>query len=287
VAYRTEQSTRNFGGVLAFIAFGQGPDSWRKDAYVRGLEESARNRAESLGYQMQIFWAEDPRHQKGRLNRILQARGIQGVLLARQTTYHSMIPVDLTRFAVIGLSRSLDWTGMDFVTSNHFTACSRTFAECVARGYLRIGFVPDRNIEMRFNKRMLGAYLSSQAELASARHKKIPHHFFDRNRPEQLILWFQRHRPDVVITPHVLQVQSILQQAGYESSVDFGLTSPSLLDEGPEFSGIRQPVRQIGSEAVDMLHAKILLAQWGSPNTQKSVVLDGDWNEGSTLRAKP
>lgn len=126
---------------------------------------------------------------------MLQQRGIHGVLLTFQPHHRTQIPLEFSRYCVIGLSRSLDWAGVDFVSPDHFMGCTQAWIELVRRGYKRIGYVT--------HNRMMSAYLGKQVEVDLPLKDRIPVHsvdYSDGNDRNQFFAWLQRYEPDAIIT---------------------------------------------------------------------------------------
>jgi DNA-binding LacI/PurR family transcriptional regulator len=245
--------------------------------------EAAGERAQELGYKQEFFWAGDPEHTSGRLDRIFQNRGIEGVLLTRQMVYRSEIPLNLSRYAVVGTSRSLDWTGHDFVTDNHYHAMVRVCQACVERGYTRIGYISVSGLEERLHQRMIGAFLGMKEIFRKSPVRFLPPLGVTDGVAPEVLPWIERTQPDAIITQRAGAVISQLGEKGWQPGRDYGLANPLVLNEDTEISGIQEPMNAIGRTAMDMLHAKLMMREWGAPAFPKAVVLDGPWHEGSTL----
>lgn len=281
--YRKQLQSRHFTGLIAYLTFGTDSKEWTRDSFVRLSMEAAAGRARELGYELTPFWAGDPDYGGGKLDRILKNRGIEGLLLTRQHQYRTPIPIDLDAYAVVGTSRSLDWTGFDFVTTNHYNAIVRACQTCLDRGYTRIGLISSVHLEQRLNQRMVGAFFGMQHAHGTSNVEFLPPCPFEDGNPEPVCLWFQRHRPDVIICHRADEIHPALTREGWRIPEDCALLHPLLLENVQGFSGIHEPVKEIGTTAINMLHDQLMLRQRGKPAHPKSVALDGPWFEGATL----
>ena len=95
-------------------------------------------------------------------------------------------------------------------------------------------------------------------------------------------------RPDVIVLhqyeSYLEKMMGWLAQQRIQVPRDVGV---ALLDKNPDrgrFSGICQDPGRMGAVAVEMLLGRLLLRDFGLPESPKVELVQGDWNEGASLR---
>ena len=97
----------------------------------------------------------------------------------------------------------------------------------------------------------------------------------------------KREKPDVIITPNAPTLQKLLESAGWKIPRDVGLAWLSCQRLGDSLSGIWQNGDGIGALAVDTLISMLERHEHGLPQQATTFMLEGQWNEGRTLRPPP
>jgi hypothetical protein len=94
----------------------------------------------------------------------------------------------------------------------------------------------------------------------------------------------KRERPDVIITPAADVLVGTLQKAGWKIPEDIGLALLACPQIGDPNSGVFQNGRMIGALAVDTLVSMVERHERGLPEQATTLMVEGQWNEGRTLR---
>ena len=92
--------------VLAFLTDFERRDRWQESPTAVAMLSGAKQRAQQLGYRIEIFWLGDPDVRPARLAEILKARNIHGLLLAPTHAPRGLLQFDFAPFAVVGLGVS-------------------------------------------------------------------------------------------------------------------------------------------------------------------------------------
>ena len=82
VAYRGKVMERRNPPTLAYITNWDTKLGWQKTTAHPEFYEGAKSKAEELGFKLDHFWMGEPGLSHTRMSKILQARGITGVLIA-------------------------------------------------------------------------------------------------------------------------------------------------------------------------------------------------------------
>jgi len=259
---------------LAFLTSDRSPDSWRQSATHRRFHASAATRAAELGFRLDEFSVGDPDLRPERVRVLLQARGIQGLLIAPLPGEQTRLDFDVTDFAAVGLGMSVREPGIDRVADDHFHGAREAFAQTLALGYRRIGLAVAASISRRLDNRWWAGFLVAQQELPERlRFPALMPETRD-DLPEQLGAWIRRHRLDAVI--FTLRDPDLMNVAPSE----VGLVSLSVPDATGRVAGIRQDEQRVGSEAIDLLAAR--LQQWttGPSDSPRLTLIPGVWCPG-------
>ena len=78
-----------------------------------------------------------------------------------------------------------------------------------------------------------------------------------------------------------------LRRAGLRVPADIGLALLACPQPGDACSGVYQNGSRIGALAVDTLIGLVERHESGLPEQATTLMVEGQWNEGSTLRAPP
>jgi LacI family transcriptional regulator len=273
--------------VLAYVTGHPTRYGWRPPATdLPNFHPGARDRALKAGYTVEDFWL----HEKGmtpeRFISILRARGIQGVLIGRMPGPDTtLLEYDWRDFSVVALGLSLAVPIFNRVRENHFQTASLAVAQCFARGYRRIGLAFDRVDDVgRMNDMWVGGFASEQVKWPANVYRMRPLINHEHKRAE-FEAWFVRHRPDVVIVSQAEPVCGWLAARGVEVPRDVGLVELRCYDPATGHAGVYYDPANIGALAVEMLIGLMHRQELGVPALPHEVLLQGAWNEGTTLRA--
>jgi DNA-binding LacI/PurR family transcriptional regulator len=95
--------------------------------------------------------------------------------------------------------------------------------------------------------------------------------------PQEAAEWVNQHPGCGVLGTN--RVLTWLQNHGLREHQDFTFISLNVVRE-PHLAGIREPLLEIGQQAVDVLISKILLNQPGLPEQPVSILMEPYWQEG-------
>ncbi|HEY8964840.1 MAG TPA: LacI family DNA-binding transcriptional regulator [Candidatus Methylacidiphilales bacterium] len=265
---------------IAWLNFWPRPEKLRSFGEFDAYWEGARERAESTGYRLEEFVC-GKRMSARRLERVLAARNIQGVLIPP----HGLLPrpegwdrIDWSRFCIVRFGYSTAEPASHLVASNQL-ACGILAIENMWRlGYRRIGFVASANRFFNFQ----AGFLTRQAQVegnppvctfVSSRNPK--------SKLEEFARWLRTHRPDALLS-ELPETRGMLESLGYRIPRDIGLAATSVLD-GNADAGVNQNSREIGRAAVETLLSLLNHNQYGVPAVPREVLITGGWVDGPML----
>lgn len=274
--------------VLALVCGLPTADGWRNHAAptIRQLREGALERATLRGYRAQEFWLYRDGMSNERFSEMLHARGIQGLLLSPLGEGDPTPQLHWHRFAAVGLSVPLPNLTLTTVCNDHYFSSLQTARECHRRGYRRLGVVLRDFHPARFQGRW-GAGVLIATQLLPELTVTAPLLVGDSNDTAGFVRWLKREKPDAIITPSLETVHNMLdviEAAGRRVPDDIGVAVLACPEQGSPVSGIYQNGRLVGALAVDTLISQIERHEQGLPGQATTVMVEGQWNEGRTLR---
>ena len=97
--------------------------------------------------------------------------------------------------------------------------------------------------------------------------------------------WLKREEPDGVISPSADVLQAHLKRLDRRVPQDLGLASLACPQQGHALSGIWQNGALIGATGMDTLISMLERNERGLPAQAHTVMVEGIWNPGKTLKA--
>ncbi|WP_158277502.1 LacI family DNA-binding transcriptional regulator [Opitutus sp. ER46] len=277
--------------VLALVSGQPTADGWRNHPAptIRQMREGALERAAARGFRAQDFWLRRDGMSDERFSEMLHARGIEGVLLSPPAEGARPPQLKWEYFSAVSLSVPLPNLTLATVCNDHYFSSLQVARECHARGYRRPGLILLEFHQQRFQGRWEAGVLMAGQMLPDL-HVAPPLYLTDRNDPAPLTRWLKAERPDVIITPSVETVPVLLPTlARLRRRVpeSIGLAVLAVPSLGSPISGIFQNGARIGATAIDTLVSLIERHEHGLPSQASTVMVEGQWNEGTSLRPHP
>lgn len=278
--YCRTRSPSGITAALAWINARRNPDELRSfkefDLYWQG----ATTEAARAGYSLEEFRVNNELT-PARLERILQARGIRGILLPPGRLDWPEFPWD--RFSVVRFGYSVPEPRAHLVTSHQLADGMIAWRSMRERGYRRIGLVTVAWATTHF----AAGYL--RAQLFAENGIPLSPLLFQSNDPatrcRALRSWLRRTKPDAILTD-VADLRRQVEQIGYRVPGDIGLATTTLLDGGNIDAGIDQNSEEIGRAAAQLLISLINHNERGVPAIGREVLIEGKWVDGTSLPRK-
>ena len=280
-SYRQRQRVSGPRATLAWLSNDPDGSVWKDSVAFSAYHEGARLRASSLGYHLEDHPLRAPGMTPRRLEQILHARGIPGILVAPQPKPDLRLDFCFDRFAAVSLGYTLAEPRLHLVTWHQFRAMETLFRKLLSLGYRRPGLALALDSDLRSDRNWSAAFLSEQFRLPAG--QRVPLLLDERFDAEKLLAWHARHQPDVIVTLRPL-VLDWLRAAGLEAPRDVGLACLSIPDDAPELSGLSENPRAIGARAAEFLVDMIHRSERGVPAMQTCLLTEGYWRPGATLR---
>lgn len=274
--------------VLALVNCLDEADAWRttRAFTVRHMREGAIARATERGYRAQEFWLRQQGMSPARFSQMLYARGIQGLLLSPRAEGMPPPPLEWSHFAAVSLSVPLADSTLATVCNDHYFSALTVARECRQLGYRRPGVVILRPHRERFHGRWEAGILAAQL-LVPGLTPVAPLLLEAWDDNAALTAWLRRARPDVVVTSGAESLLPQLRAVGRRIPGDLGLAALGVSSPGGPISGIYQNGALIGATAIDSLIGLLERNERGLPAQGMTLMVEGVWNPGRTLRSRP
>lgn len=270
--------------VLALVCAMRDAEGWSKNPAptIRQMRTGAIERATLRGYRAEEFWLYRDGMSNQRFSDMLHARGIQGMLISPLGVGDEAPVFNWAHFAAVCLSVPLPSLAITTVCNDHYASCLHVLRECHRRGYRRPGLVLHRAHQMRFQGRWEGGYFVGGEMLPTL--KLAPPLYVDAwDDVPRIKAWLEREQPDAIITPGADVLIGPLRRAGWKVPKDVGLALLACPQPGDAVSGIYQNGHQIGALAIDTLISLVERHERGLPQHATALMMEGQWNEGTTL----
>ncbi|MDZ4197656.1 MAG: LacI family DNA-binding transcriptional regulator [Kiritimatiellia bacterium] len=245
-------------------------------------------RAEELGYGTEVFQLDEAQggYAPGELNRILLARNIQGLIFASMNKPTALEGFDWPQFSVVVSSHTLLQPRIHRVCHDHFQSLLLACAKLKERRYRRIGLVLDTAMDVRVNQLWRAAFLlhsdtsGEDAPPPLIEHPLTPDHLdrYIRTCRLDCLLYVGGQSRDLIL--------SVIQKRKRLLSSDFGFAGLHIYPNEPAWAGIDQDDYHQGRALVDLTVSQILSNERGVPSHRKTILIDGIWRDGDSVRAE-
>ena len=270
---RRQRASARYQATLAYIVKG----SATTDHFL-----GAHAAAEQRGYKMDVFNI-GPQLNESRLNNILVARGILGIILGPLPEAHGSFVLDWERFSTVVIEYSFTRPAFDRVITDSYDTMNLVLAECRGRGYARLGVALHRIVDERNEGLLCAAYaLARERDPGMA---PLPALLISDRDPKAFLAWFKREKPQVVISSNFLlpQIEECLGKLKLRVPDQVGLVNLNVSPQRQHYSGVFQDAPAIGAMAARLVIEKLNHNDRGIPAERMTVITEGHWFEGNTL----
>jgi LacI family transcriptional regulator len=272
-----------FRGVLAAVDVLEPQRRDPHGVFHRELIAGSRARAATLGFKLEEFVAGEAGLTVHRLDSILQARGIHGVLLLPSWYTPDWTEIDWSRYAAVYTDYVIDRPPLHCICCNHYRSVVALLTRLAARGYKRPGLYIDRGRDDRTQRRFSAAFRSFQE--SEPHFEVIPPLIPQTRRQDEFATWFRKHDPDVVLS-HFTDVIDWMEACGARVPTTHGFVSLNVVYKERPCAGLDQQPRELGARAVELLIAQLQRNERGIPEWPTTTTIAARWVEGPSVRAE-
>ena len=244
----------------------------------------ARRRAEELGYHLDVLWRLEPKMTTGKFDRILNTRGIRGIIVAPRPNPIGHLSLDWSRVTAAALGHPLPRPHIHHACAGHYHLIHTALRVIQKYGYQRIGLAIFPEFDRDSHLAVSSRFAQHLAQVAP-KSRVPPLCRFGATlepSPADFKRWFDKNRPEVIMSAGLV-VLGWMREMGIEvpgNCAYVDLTMPVPL---PGIAGMCERTQEIGACAVDLVVEQIHNNRLGVPDIAKSVVVEGVWCDGATL----
>jgi LacI family transcriptional regulator len=268
--------------VIALVTNYGGKKDWRTKDVCRWEYQGIQRRASELGFRIEIFALADYLGEITRLQAILRARAIRGVLLGFSREEKPNTVFDCAEFCVAGLSGYFPEVVADRANFHGFYNVQLALDQMHRHGYRRPTLIAPALNNRISNNLWSGAFLDWQRRLPK---KDRCEPFIPRENvgAAEFSDWLYRNEPDSLLV-YKFPVRRLLQRRGVRVPEDIGLAYLyRTSDEMGNAAGIDGNLDVVGSAAFDLVVERLHANATGASKHPKEVLITGTWHEGPTL----
>ncbi|MGZ0709957.1 LacI family DNA-binding transcriptional regulator [Coraliomargarita sp. W4R53] len=271
---------------LALLNANQDPHAFTRHPTIPSYVQGCQRRAQQMGYSLDNFWLHDPELNGRRLNQILKARGIRGVVivgLMRNNRLPESFGETWENYPCVVTGVRTRKPALSFACTDHHIITLRAFENALARGYQRPGLVLDQTIDQLVEGRFTAGYQISQSALP-AKQRLTPFYQVAETEANPALFqqWLEREKPDVIFTLYN-KVRDWVEALGHSVPEDIGLIQLEHREAAPEWAGMNQHNDVCGEAAIDMVISMIHSGESGVPPFPRATLISGSWVDGQTV----
>lgn len=258
--------------------------AWFHTFHAFGL--GIRRRAETLGYSENEFWLREAGLSPARLDGVLRARGIRGLLvvgLIDGARLREEWAPALAGREVVAVGAPLGESGLAFAANDQFETARLAMRAAWARGHRRPGLALHAHIEDLVHHRFTGGFLAALEELPGITRLPVLALREGQDFADAAAKWYRLHRPDVILTHEAAWMELLRGPLGVRVPQDTGLIHLDLPPDKHDWAGVAQDSAEVGAAAVDLLALRLQRFDLGEPAAAPRLLLPGRWVDGASL----
>jgi len=249
--------------------------------------EDIRRRAHGHGYAVEEFFLGKDGLTPRRLQKILHARGIEGVIVSPQSMQLPCGRLDYSPFASVTFGNAMSAPALHMCAGNMTLGIQMAAEQLSARGCRRIGVAVTRWIVNRSQFGYSGGLFHWQHGLPP--EDRVPLLLFPSNDIskgfEAFAKWMREHRPDALITFDT-HVPGWLKRLGLRVPQDIGFVVHDWTPRMQDFAGIYQQRDHLAAAAVDLIVTQLSQHEHGVPEVPRQIMIPPRWVDGPSVRAR-
>lgn len=261
--------------------------SWKNVPHQKPILIGLEAQAASYGFSLDEFYVGP--HENGlsttRLNSILRARGILGIILGPPTYPEAYEGIDWSSHVGVTLTHHEYPPHLPRVSFDNLHTIHTCITELEALGYKRIGLCAPRKFDAYHLYAWSGCLLVRHQLTAS----EIPTPWFRyedpdiRERKDEFYAWLESEKPDAIVCID-RAVRNLLTQKGLRVPEDIALAHTAVEQDVHTWSGYRIDREAQGKATVDLLMSRMIQNEFGIPEAPTETLLRGKWQHGDSTK---
>lgn len=273
--------------VIAVLREEPEGDSLSLQSYQFVPLDTIRDRARAYGYEAEEFWLGREGMTPSRLRRILQARGVEAVIVSPQSEQLPCSHFDYSGFAAATFGFAMRNPTLHTAATNLHLGMQLATSKLSGRGYRRIGLAITEWIDQRVQNGYTSGLFQYHRNSPEKNHvpvlllppNQISHGFSSFKK------WMDTHRPDAVIS-FDQNVPEWLTRLGKRIPQDIGFLVHDLSRDQTGFSGLDHQRNELARAAVDLVVTQLSQFESGVPESPRQILVPPKWIEGPSIKSK-
>jgi LacI family transcriptional regulator len=273
---------QHYRGTLALVDVAEGRRT-ELMLFHREIAIGAEARAQELGFTTELFWLGDAARAlpQPRLQKVLHARGIGGVILLPFNQTQDLSDFDFSRLAAVQMDHCLTHPHLHTILPDHYVSIMHALEKLSQRGYHRIGLSLERRKDVRLKNKWSSGFLAYFRSFT--RDAGIPALIEPQLTRERFLAWFEEYRPDLIVGHQQVMVEW-LRSIRVRVPEDVGFFNLNVTERLAPCAGLDLLPQRLGGAAVEMVVAMLHRQERGIPTFPQTITLEAAWVEGPTVR---
>lgn len=272
--------------TMAFVYNFADRDEMMRSYPHRLFLEGAQKQAELIGYRLETFYAGHKPNAGSRLERVLRARGIAGLIIAAFGDRTIEFKMDWSQFSAVVIESQQLGLPLHMI-SNHQMAITREVVQRLrALGYRRIGLAVGELEENYLRNAFTAGYfveLGLHPELVHLPPQLLPPPGVSVKELASIVApWVERHEIEVVAS-NWAEIPDALRLAGWRVPADIVVASLDVKPHQGANAGMEQNHRVVGERAVEQLAILMRTNRRGIAVPHNNTLIEGRWVDGSDI----
>jgi DNA-binding LacI/PurR family transcriptional regulator len=271
-----------FRGVLAILDL-DGPENRpaSSNRYHRELARGASDRAAELGFKAETIVTGTNGISDSRLDSILHARGIRGLLLLPVAGRADLSGLDWSRYAGIYTDYLIERPALHAVCPDHYRSMVFAVQRLHALQYRRLGLVLQTNHDARLLFRWEAAFHTYHEH--HSQREALPPLIVPELDRKTFMRWFKTKKPDAVLC-HRAEVMAWMEECGARIPETHGFCCLNVASNTVPCAGLDLQPGLLGARGVELLIAALHRNDCGVPEHPSTTTIPATWVDGPTLR---
>lgn len=287
-SHRSQLVHRVHSANCAFVVHAGATRFFSGNHYQPLVYAGAKAVAEMRGHSIEIFVVGRNHLDPARLNTILRARGVSGVLLSTFEIDIEQLDLDWDLFCAVKIECLHLKPHLDAVSNDQLQVARLALRRLRGLGYRRIGLATAREDQTRLAESFGMGILIEQASLPET--ECVPPLIFGLADvpmlPRLVPEWIREQKVDAVIS-NWNELLDTFATAGVRLPQDVAFASLDVPPSLPHIAGVVQNHRLVGQRAMEQLVIMTEAYQRGVPQAQTITYIPGYWQDGITAPQVP
>ena len=242
---------------------------------------------EGHGYGVEEFFLGRDGLTPGKLQKVLRARGIEGVIVSPQSTQLPCSRLDYSPFAAVAFGYAMREPALHMTAGNMTLGIQTAAEQLAARGYRRIGVAVTKWIVNRSLFGYSGGLFHWQQDLPP--EDRVPLLLMAQNDIslgfDDFAAWMRAHSPDALISFDT-HVPGWLEKLRLRVPEDIGFAVHDWTPRMKDWAGIYQRRDHLAAAAVDLVVTQLSQHEHGVPDVPRQIMIPPQWVDGPSVRPR-